>query len=492
VKRKSLKFRLVAFILAIIISMASLNIYSLFVIRDIKAKYSNMIDKMIYINQIGQNIGLSVYYFDKYFTTRTINDLDLFRGYCNNAKRDTFILETYFEDNNLVTLRNLQNVIDSYKDLADKTTSSYLFAEKDEEYYGDFNETKQIASYCSEYVQKLQESYLKYNNTMYKNLNKQIERNNILIMIFFVTTTVGCIVIALLFSRRIIRPIGNLAEKSQRISKGELDIDKTKASGMYEIDLLSQGFDTMVENVKVLIEKIKENADIEKKLKDEEMRSLLFENMLKESQLKMLQSQINPHFLFNTLNTIVQISIIEGASETEKLINSVSDLLRYSLVMIDKQSTVKKEIEIIKQYIYIQETRFEDRVKFNLEVDEALLDIEIPGMTLQPLVENAFMHGIESKEEGGKITIKVCEENKCCNIIIEDDGVGISKERIEEILGEETSEQKEKHTSMGLKNVIKRLRILYSNVDVFLIESVENVGTKIYIKIPINKGELHV
>ena len=491
-KRKSLKFRLVAFILVIIISMASLNIYSLFVIRDIKARYSNMIDKMIYINQIGQNIGLSVYYFDKYFTSRTINDLDLFRGYCNNAKRDTFILETYFEDNNLVTLKNLQNVIDSYKDLADKTTSNYLFSEKAEEYSADFHETKQIASYCSEYVQKLQESYLKYNNTMYMNLNKQIERNNILIMVFFVTTTVGCIVIALLFSREIIRPIGNLAEKSQRISKGELDIDKTKDSGMYEIDLLSQGFDTMVENIKELIEKIKENADIEKKLKDEEMRSLLFENMLKESQLKMLQSQINPHFLFNTLNTIAQISIIEGASETEKLINSVSDLLRYSLVMIDKQSTVKKEIEIIKQYIFIQETRFEDRVKFILEVDKLLLDVEIPGMTLQPLVENAFMHGIESKEEGGQITIKVCEEDNNCNIIIEDDGVGMPKEKIAEILGEDKIEQKEKHTSIGLKNVIKRLRIIYSNADVFLIESIENMGTKIYIKIPINKGELHV
>jgi len=492
VKRKSLKFRLVTFILAVIISMASLNIYSLFVIRDIKAKYSNMIDKMIYINQIGQNIGLSVYYFDKYFTTRTINDLDLFRGYCNNAKRDTYMLETYFEDNNLITLKNLQNVIDSYKDLADKTTSSYLFSEKAEEFYGDFNETKQIASYCSEYVQKLQESYLKYNNAMYMDLNKQIERNNILIIIFFIVTTVGCIIFALLFSRKIIRPIGNLAEKSQRISKGELDIDKTKPSGMYEIDLLSQGFDTMVQNVKVLIDKIKVSADIEKKLKDEEMRSLLFENMLKESQLKMLQSQINPHFLFNTLNTVAQISIIEGASETEKLINSVSDLLRYSLVMIDKQSTIKKEIEIIKQYIYIQETRFEDRVKFNLEVDNSLIDVEIPGMTLQPLVENAFMHGIESKEEGGQITIRVCEEDMYCKIIIEDDGVGMPKEKIEEILEEKKIEQKDKHTSIGLKNVIKRLRILYSYADVFLIDSVENVGTKIYIKIPINRGELHV
>ena len=491
-KGKSLKFKLIAFILSIIISMASLNIYSLFVIRDIKAKYSTMIDKMIYINQIGQNIELSVYYFDKYFNTRAINDLDLFRSYCNNAKRDTFILETYFEDTNLPTLKNLQNVIDSYKDLADNTTSKYLFSEKTDDFYDDFKETKQIASYCSEYVQKLQESYLNYNNTMYLDLNKQMERNNILIVIFFVTTTVGCIIIALLFSRRIIKPIGILVDKSQRISKGELDIDKTKSSGMYEIDLLAQGFDTMVENINDLIKKIKENADIEKKLKDEEMRSLLFENMLKESQLKMLQSQINPHFLFNTLNTIVQISIIEGAYETEKLINSVSDLLRYSLVMIDKQSNVKKEIEIIKQYMYIQETRFEDRVKFKLEVDNSLLDIEIPGMTLQPLVENAFLHGIESKEEGGEITIRVCNRGENCNIIIEDDGVGMSLEKIREILQEEKMENKDKHTSIGLKNVINRLRIVYPNNDVFSIESTEGVGTKIYIKIPIVKEELHV
>jgi sensor histidine kinase YesM len=360
---------------------------------------------------------------------------------------------------------------------------------RNEDCYKYFVETKNIASYSGEYVKRLDDSYLRYNNVQYKNLKEKTSNGRIIITIFLGFATFFCIIFSAFFSRWVTVPIEELAVTAEEISRGNFDVKSMNPAGMYEIDMLQAGFTKMVWEIRILIEKIKEKATIEKRLDEQELKNLLVENMLKESQLKALQSQINPHFLFNTLNTIAQTAIIEEADETEGLINAVSELLRYSLSMIDRQSMVGAEISVINQYIFIQETRFKDRVKFNISVDKSLNNVQVPGMILQPLVENAFIHGIEGREEGGEINISVYKEDDFCILMVEDNGGGISSDKLNEIISEEGAYTKGSSTGIGVKNVIRRLKIMFSNDDVIRIESELNKGTRIYIKIPINRGE---
>jgi sensor histidine kinase YesM len=153
---------------------------------------------------------------------------------------------------------------------------------------------------------------------------------------------------------------------------------------------------------------------------------------------------------------------------------------------MNRNALLEEEINIVKDYIYIQECRFDDRVKFNLKVNMDMKKVKIPGMTIQPLVENAFIHGIESKEEGGKIDISIEDENGLCNVIIEDDGVGIPKDILDKINNYNYEKKHTGHTTgLGVNIVEKRLRYLYGKKDMFKIESQEGKGTKVYLKIPI-------
>src|SRR5699024_8626920 len=134
-----------------------------------------------------------------------------------------------------------------------------------------------------------------------------------------------------------------------------------------------------------LVEEVKEQSEVD--LLDKEM------------ELKQLQYHINPHFLLNTLNTVSKIDYLEDANATSDLIESVAALLRHRLGQIDKNASLRDEVGVVKEYFHIQKIRFSERSQFKLNVDESCLEIEIPRLTLQPLVENAFIHGIEEKEE---------------------------------------------------------------------------------------------
>ncbi|HAZ36787.1 MAG TPA: sensor histidine kinase [Clostridiaceae bacterium] len=488
-KNRSLKFRLIWFITSIIILMAMLNVYSIFTSKTIETQYKEMINNMYNINQIGTDINLSVSYFDNYMSSKTQSNLDYYNKYLFDARDKIEVLKGSMDEKSLVVLNNIENTINSYSEKANDTYNKFLLSGKFDEFYPSFTETKMIASYIDDYVRQLNDNYLKYNKSVYQELKANTRKSGKLIIGLFIFITFMCMAFAFAFSKEITMPLNELVEASQKVSKGDFEIENFNSSDIYEINVLYNGFNIMVGDIKKLIVEMKEKANIEKKLKDQEMENLKIENMLKEAKFKSLQSQVNPHFLFNTLNAIAQTSEIEGAYETERLIDSVSDILRYSLSMVDRTSTIGQEIEMVKQYMYIQETRFKDRIGFNLNVDSKLLNVEMPGMTLQPLVENSFIHGIDPKEDGGSISINAYRDLGYCIVEVIDDGMGMSQERIDEILNNKDVHEHHGHTTgIGVINVVNRLKLLYDYDDVLTIKSAENKGTKVSIKIRLNEG----
>lgn len=197
-----------------------------------------------------------------------------------------------------------------------------------------------------------------------------------------------------------------------------------------------------------------------------------------------LQSQINPHFLFNTLNIIARTSMFENAENTTKLILYLSAIFRYNLESQSDYITLSKEIEITEKYIYIQKYRFGDRLKFDVQCNVNTDQVYVPRFTLQPLVENAIIHGIEPKESGGSLRVKVFSKNDKIQLRIIDNGTGIPFDRKVKILNSSGDSYKGHTTGIGITNVMTRLRKYLGNDECFKIYSKERLGTIVTLTFP--------
>ncbi|PRR85257.1 PocR ligand-binding domain-containing protein [Clostridium luticellarii] len=216
-------------------------------------------------------------------------------------------------------------------------------------------------------------------------------------------------------------------------------------------------------------------------LKESEEKSIL-ENQAKKMQLKTIQAQINPHFLFNTLNTIARMALIENAPKTEDLLYTLSDLLRYSLRNSEEFPKLSSEIDYTKRYLLIQNMRFSDRMTYRIEVDEAILDCRIPAMTIQPIVENSLSHGLNSQTEEGEIIIKGgLTPEKDILIEISDNGVGIDKNLLALLNNSDIMSEK---LGIGIRNTNNRLKHYFGSKYGLKIKSKLNIGTKVEIRIP--------
>jgi len=230
----------------------------------------------------------------------------------------------------------------------------------------------------------------------------------------------------------------------------------------------------MTEEIRIYIGQVNEKAEIEKELRD--------------AELKMLQAQINPHFLFNTLNCIAQNAMLENADKTYELLLCASDMLRYNLQQIDKPVKIREELENLKRYVHIQNERYGEKIKFLLErVDEGVQDLLIPCLTLQPIVENSIIHGFENSGRQGVITVCGVIRGEVVELTITDNGEGMDAATLEKIRNSEEGGAKGHSTGIGIKNVIYRLRLFYGE-DVFMMESEKGKGTRTILRIPLERA----
>lgn len=212
------------------------------------------------------------------------------------------------------------------------------------------------------------------------------------------------------------------------------------------------------------------------------------EAALKEADLKALQAQINPHFLFNVLNTIGRLALIEHADKTQEMIYAFSDMMRYTLKKENTNVvTIKEEIDHVRNYLSIQKMRMGDRLEYSIDISEAAEEILCPFMTVQPFVENAINHAIEPTAAGGKITITGDMENDIVMLRIKDDGKGIPKEKSDKLLeGTYTPDPKDggRSTGVGINNANKRLKYYYGPEYGIQIFSEPDKGTEVLLRIP--------
>lgn len=483
--KNSLRRKFIIFALIIIVPLATSNITAVFTNRKINENYSIMLSKLNTINEIKNLLNDSADNFNKYIQTNNGQCKNDYERYLDEALSKVNSLKEISDVESQYILRDLINTLYSYKAEGDKTIELYGNRGPIDTYYDHYVSAKEVQSYCNIYITNLTDSYISYNDNIYKSYEVKERNINKIIILYIVLALLISSLSTLFFIKNISLKLKQLVKASKKVANGDFELVEGENTGIYELDLLSEAFNSMTKDINIYISSIKRNAELERKVIDDEITILKYENALKLSQLKVLQSQINPHFLFNTLNCINQTAIKENASTTEELIKSVAGILRYSLTMMERNATLKEEIDVVKQYIFIQKVRYDERVTFILDFKIDLTKVKVPGMTLQPFVENAFIHGIEPKEEGGNIGIFIYEEDEYTMVRIEDSGCGIDEETLNRINSEENSGGHIGHTTgMGIKSVINRLELLYDEKNLFSIESKEGLGTKIYLKIP--------
>lgn len=200
----------------------------------------------------------------------------------------------------------------------------------------------------------------------------------------------------------------------------------------------------------------------------------------KEIELKYMQSQINPHFLYNTLDSIRWMAVVDHNDEIAQQVEALSDVFRNALNRGSEMVTVRQEVEHLRSYLLIQKNRFGERIRVSIQVDPELEDCRVQKLILQPLVENAFVHGLEKKVGGGRIWVKIQKEELAMLYTVEDDGVGTNAEEINRCLKDE----KQSENVFALKNIDERLRMKYGNDYGIRFRSRENAGTRVEVRIP--------
>jgi two-component system, sensor histidine kinase YesM len=213
------------------------------------------------------------------------------------------------------------------------------------------------------------------------------------------------------------------------------------------------------------------------------------EKIKREDELKILQTQINPHFIYNTLNTIRYLSELQNVKNIKEITTSFIELLRVTIGNSERFITIQKEIDYVQSYINIQKYKYLDKFNVVYQVEDKILQCKTLKMTLQPIVENALIHGIDLADREGFISIKVYSENEVIKFIITDNGVGMTEEQITKVLKFSSNENKSRFNGIGISNVNERIKMFFGNQYGLNIFSQPGECTTVEIIIPMIREE---
>ena len=276
----------------------------------------------------------------------------------------------------------------------------------------------------------------------------------------------GGLLFSFVISNSISKPVAELSKITNQVAKGDLSVRSNITSGA-EVKTLSDSLNIMIEKLSNLINTVK-----------------VEQSNLREAELKLLQEQINPHFLYNTLDTIIWLAESRKSEEVVEMVGSLSKYFRTSLSKGKAQVTLAEEEVHVRSYLEIQKIRYKDIMEYTIDLPEDLLSVCIPKITLQPIIENALYHGIKNKRGKGMIRISGKREENNLLLRISDNGIGMTKERLREVrnsLGYVGNNEKK---FFGLYNVNERIRLSYGAEYGIQINSSYQVGTEVLVQIP--------
>lgn len=472
----SIRRKLFLFIPLLVLLMSSVSFFLFESGKNVQESYHLMMKRILLYKEVAYEVGEIMRAMNRFIMqvdTESLPEVERHLNAVRTLRADLDGLETI--GGSALPLVNYRNIVDTFLEQAEDMIDQ-IGGEDSGTMAGKYIEAEQTQRFIREEAQELVDLELEQYKPIYQDMMYATDKLNRLGIMLVVTAAAFSILLALWLSSSITGPIRRLVATAKQISKGRMDTKAPESDRNDEISILCRAFNGMIDNIQ--------------RLMAENINNLEKDRLVKELELKTLQSQINPHFLFNTLNSISKLAYIEGAPKTSDLAVSVSRLLRYNLQKLDQAVPLREEVQHVSEYMNIQKARFRDRIKFELDVDERALDGIVPCLTLQPILENAFVHGIEQMEEGAllQLAIRLSEEGKV-EIEIRDNGAGMSRETVERLLRSVREEAprfggKGQSTGLGTHNVFKRLHLFFDGRQQIDIDSKEGAGTTVKFTLP--------
>jgi len=465
------------YVLILIVIMTLLMCIMVIKLNTVNSAYQEILNNVVTLNRTYNLLERSLTELEQYLTAGISRSNEKFNTVFDELYRSINAMPLEFStEEEQLAYNNIRGMLISLSQQADYCISAIrgrdaLLAV---DYY---EQIKLIADDMKEAINYLVTANMSMSQDLYTILESDTARSIRsswlaigLVMAFGIINTIT-------FSKSMTHSLTLLTRQSVKIAEHPEDVHTIDIKSNDEIGQLAFAFNQMSSNIRKYIDELNEKAMIEK--------------MLNSAELRALQSQINPHFLFNTLNCIAQTAMKEEADDTYMLILNVSNMLRYNLRRMDAPVRFGDEIENLKRYIMIQKMRYgEDRIQYYIDIeDESVYEMTIPCLTIQPIVENAIIHGFENSEKKGWIRVSAKRIDDLYEIKIEDNGAGMNSETLARIMGkmQKNSPIIGHSTGIGIHNVAYRLTLLYGR-DVFSITSEEGAGTCVILHIPVSYG----
>ena len=338
-----------------------------------------------------------------------------------------------------------------------------------------------MQNYLAEYALRLTQATLEQENASYSAQASRLDQLPGLYAALFLLTLLLMLLLLDVLSRAVVRPLLALAQASRSIAENDFSGQDLPVHSKDEVGRLTGTFNQMKHAMQEHLATL--NA-----LHREEVRNLALEKDLDHTRMEVLKSQVNPHFLFNTLNMISCMARLEDAETTDKMIVSLGNLFRHNLRTKQQEVTLEEELDGLEDYIYLQQMRFDGRITVEKQILVDPAQVRLPSFTLQPIIENAFSHGLKACEEGGRILLRVWQQGRMLYVTVADNGKGMDEAELA-ALDEKIRQSEQTGKSIGLGNIFRRVSMLYPDEGKMQVFSRAGHGTVIRFEIPQEKQE---
>ena len=472
----SIKYKLILLSVMVAVPFLAMVLYLLYALHNYSSAYDAIVGNMTVANNYNMNfkeeMDESLYKlvvgsvtFDTVGNDGSLVDpyehLDELRGEFNN------LMSITTDDESRVRLQILLRNIDTLEDRVDDVRTNL---ETDVGYDTNIEMLDNNIYVLTELIQDNIQAYIYYQTKsmeyLTNQLNVKVHSFTIFCGILLALLVLMVAVLIVMIVTDIIRPIKALSRVTEQVAEGDFSA-RARVETQDEVAVLADSVNQMTESLEGLVSKIKED-----------------ERKMRKADLRLLQEQINPHFLYNTLDTIVWL--IEG-NDSDKAVNMVMSLSEFFRLVLSKGKeyiTIQEEELHIKSYLEIQQVRYRDILEYQIQIDPELYQYQILKLTLQPLVENSLYHGIKYKRAKGSITVTGQMEGNRIRLRVADDGVGMEEEDLRKLQREIEKPCKETEKGFGLANVNERIRMNFGAEYGMKIESVKGKGTCVEIVIP--------
>jgi sensor histidine kinase YesM len=483
-KYLTLQQKLSLFFVMTAMAILAVNLYMYAVLNAMAERVEEVYVSNVSLNELAQALDYVQDSMESYLNTKSSEAMEAYYRSDQQYRQLQEGLNDRAADNEiLLTEKNIRSLSETYLELA----ASVIQAKRGrnvERYGALYEDARLLYEEIHTFIYSLNNEQFKDNSRNYQalmNSLRNMELTSVVILLLVQLVNVSLIIVS---TRAITKPLQHLAAVADEVAGGNFEVEQIPVQSMDEVGIVTGAFNQMVGNIREYICRLQQTMERENQLME---RELMMQSHLKDAQLKYLQAQINPHFLFNTLNAGAQLAMMEDARRTGEFLENMAAFFRYNVRRNDQDATLAEEIRLVDNYIYILNVRFSGEILFSREVDEGVLKVRVPSMILQPLVENAVNYGIRNIEREGRIELSVYWQDGNICISVWDNGAGMEPERIRQVLAGEVKETEPGSSSngVGMHNVMERLRLYFhgrAKLEIF--SEGKDRGTEVLITIP--------